>query len=88
MENLETNNNSCFPSVSKALLDKSSIKQPYYAIGVDTYDKEHLAYCLVKELNGVSEILLLKTMSNESEFNQEVDNLAKYFNANVFRDSK
>lgn len=86
MEKLETKGNSCFPSVSKALLDKSSIKQPYYTIGVDTYDKEHLAYCLVRELNGVSEILLLKTMSDEEGFNQEVGNLAKYFNAYVVRD--
>ena len=32
-----------------------------------------------------SEILLTKTMRDENEFKQEVENLAKYFNADVFR---
>ena len=69
----------------KALLDKSTIKQPEYVIGVDTYDKDALAYCFGRKVDGVFEILLCKTMCDEKEFKQEVENLAKYFNANVFR---
>ncbi len=69
----------------KALLEKPSIKQPYYVMGVDTYDKDALAYCLSRKVDGVIEILLCKTMRDENEFKQEVENLSKYFNADVFR---
>jgi hypothetical protein len=54
-------------------------------MGVDTYDKDALAYCLSRKVDGVIEILLCKTMRDEKEFKQEVENLAKYFNADVFR---
>ena len=69
----------------KALLDKVIIKQPEYVIGVDTYDKNALAYCFGRKVDGVFEIMLSKTMRDENEFKQEVENLAKYFNADVFR---
>lgn len=69
----------------KALLDKAIIKQPEYVIGVDTYDKEAFAYCFGRKVDGVFEIMLAKTMRDENEFKQEVENLTKYFNANVFR---
>ena len=68
----------------KALLDKATIKQPKYVMGVDTYDKDTLAYCLSRKVDGVIEILLCKKMRDEKEFKQEVENLAKYFNADVF----
>ena len=35
----------------KSLLDKAIIKQPYYAVGVDTYDKDALAYCLSRKVD-------------------------------------
>jgi hypothetical protein len=69
----------------KSLLEKATIKHPYYAMGVDTYDKDALAYCLSRKVDGVIEILLCKTLRDEKEFKQEVENLAKYFNADVFR---
>jgi hypothetical protein len=69
----------------KSLLEKATIKQPEYVMGVDTYDKDALAYCLIRKVDGVVEILLCKTMRDENEFKQEVENLAKYFNADVFR---
>lgn len=68
----------------KALLEKAIIKNPEYVIGVDTYDKDALAYCFGRVVGGVFEIMLSKTMCDESEFKQEVENLAKYFNADVF----
>ena len=82
---------SCLGAVSgsflfdKALLEKATIKQPEYVIGVDTYDKDTLAYCFGRKVDGVFEIILAKTMRDEKEFKQEVENLAKYFNADVFR---
>lgn len=69
----------------KALLEKATIKQPEYVMGIDTYDKDALAYCFGRKVDGVFEIMLTKTMSDEKEFKQEVENLAKYFNADVFR---
>jgi hypothetical protein len=82
---------SCLGAVSgsflfdKALLEKATIKQPEYSMGVDTYDKDALAYCFGRKVDGVFEIMLSKIMRDEKEFKQEVENLAKYFNANVFR---
>lgn len=69
----------------KSLLEKVTIKQPEYVMGVDTYDKDALAYCFSRKVDGVFEIMLTKTMRDENEFKQEVENLAKYFNADVFR---
>lgn len=68
----------------KALLEKATIKQYEYVMGVDTYDKDALAYCFGRKVEGVFEIMLAKTMRDEKEFKQEVENLAKYFNADVF----
>jgi hypothetical protein len=69
------------PAVSGSFL---FVKQPKYVIGVDPYEKDALAYCLTRKVDGVVEILLCKTMRDEKEFKQEVENLAKYFNADVF----
>lgn len=68
----------------KFLFTNAINKKQEYFIGVDTEDKI-LAYCFGRIVDGVFEILLSKCMKNETEFNQEVDNLAKYFNANVSR---
>lgn len=85
------NQPSCLGAVSgsflfdKALLEKATIKKPEYVMGVDTYDKNALAYCFGRKIDGVFEIMLAKTMRDENEFKQEVENLAKYFNTDVFR---
>lgn len=57
------------------------MNKPQYIISIDTYDKNVFAYCLSRKTNEVVEILLCKTMKDETEFKQEVDNLVKYFNA-------
>jgi hypothetical protein len=91
MKKLPQNSKSCQVDVSrsflfdKALLDKNIIKQPEYIMGVDTYDKDALVYCFGRKIDGVFEIMLTKTMRNETEFNQEIENLVKYFNAEVIR---
>ena len=70
----------------KALLEKATIKQPEYVIGVDTYDKDVLAYCFGRKVDGVFKIMLSKTMRDEKEFKQEVENLSKYFNATIYKE--
>jgi hypothetical protein len=69
---------------NKSLLEKSAIKQSHYVLSIDTYDKDVFAYCLSRKVDKVIEILLCKTIRDEKEFKQEVDNLTMYFNADVF----
>ena len=69
----------------KELIEKAiTTDKPYYAIGVDTYDKDNLAYCLTRKIGDTIEVLLSKVSREETEFRQEVENLAKYFEAEVF----
>lgn len=55
---------------------------PYkYTIWADTYDDKTHAYCLVRLLSdGTTEVLLSKSMTAGREFQEEVENLSKYFN--------
>ena len=63
---------SCLGAVSgsflfdRALLEKATIKQPEYVMGVDTYDKDALAYCFGRKVDGVFEIMLSKTMRDKN----------------------
>lgn len=59
--------------------------EPEYFMGVDTYDKEMNAYCLTRRVDGATEVLLSKVIKDENDFEKEVENLAKYFNAKVLR---
>lgn len=68
---------------NKALLKIQMDKKPRYVIGVDSYNKDALAYCLGKELDGSFEVLLAKTIRNKMRFEEEVQNLAKYFGADI-----
>ena len=43
------------------------------------------AYCLTRRFEGITEILLSKVIKDENDFEKEVENLAKYFNAKVLR---
>jgi len=57
-----------------------------YIIGVDTYDENMSAYCLMRrgsDSDCIIEVLLAKNMHkiHQKEFMEEVENLAKYFNA-------
>ena len=64
---------------------KDNIIEPEYFMGVDTYDKKMNAYCLTRCVDGITEILLSKVIKDENDFEKEVENLANYFNAKVFR---
>lgn len=93
-DNKETETKQCtIPSVSgsfifdKDLIEKAmTVNKPYYTLGVDTYDKNNLAYCLTRKIDGVIEVLLSKTMRDEIEFKQEVETLAGFFNADIFKE--
>ena len=66
------------------LLDKLKDDAPTYSIGVDTHDEKSLAYCFCRHLNGKADLLLAKTMRSKKQFKEEVSNLSKYFNAEIY----
>lgn len=53
-----------------------------YTIGVSSN-----AYCLARKIGDDVEVLLSKAMINQKEFEEEVSNLAKYFNAVIVGDN-
>lgn len=65
----------------KRALATSKSNPPRFYIGMNALDKKALSYCLMRKFNGIMEVVLAKTMRDETLFNQEVDNLAKYFEA-------
>jgi len=56
-------------------------KNPKYYIGLDTYDENQCAYCLILSTESQDYILLAKTIPDKKQFDEEVNNLVKYFNA-------
>jgi len=62
-------------------IEQLTKQQEQYFIGIDQYDANTFVYCLAKRVNDTYEILLAKRMTDEKEFNEEVQNIAKYFNA-------
>lgn len=67
----------------KTIINNQSSKQSYYIMGIDTYDEDILVYCLFRYVNGKFEILLNKKNNNKNEFKQEIENISKYFNAEI-----
>lgn len=59
-------------------------EKPYYAIGVDALDEKNLVYCLSRKIGDNIEFLLSKTMRDEKEFRQEIETLAKIFEADIY----
>lgn len=70
---------------NKLMSKARKIKTNFY-IGIDTYKGSPNCYCLSKDTNGVIEILLAKQIWSEEEFNTEVKNLSKYFNATIIKE--
>lgn len=58
------------------------IKGVTHVIGVDETDGVY-AYCLMRKErhDNSTHIILAKTMKNKTQFVEEIENLAKYFNA-------
>lgn len=61
-------------------IDTTPKKVAYY-MGIDNYDEDNNAYCLVRNTDGVIDIIFCKTIKDKKEFKKEIKNLAKYFNA-------
>ena len=59
----------------------------YSIISISTTDKKCLTYCLARDINGIFEVLLSKSMTDDSDFEEEVENLAKYFNAEIVKEA-
>lgn len=70
-------------------IETDPVEPPRYFIGVDTYDENNLAYCLSKRDSGGNvEIIMSKTVRDKNTFNEEVENLSKYFNATKIEERK
>jgi len=61
-------------------------KHPKFYIGVDTYDEKKCAYCMVVKTDDEQRIILAKTIPDKKQFEEEVNNLAKYFNAQIIKE--
>jgi hypothetical protein len=68
--------------------EKEIIGGVKYVIGIDSAEGTKLSYCLMrKEMHDNSNNLILcKTIDNKDEFKREVENLAKYFNAEIWKE--
>jgi hypothetical protein len=66
--------------------EKISTTEPYYLIGIDTYDKDMFCYCLCRKISNCTEILLSKKLKDKKEFYNEIEHIAKYFNADIIHD--
>lgn len=56
--------------------------EPRYVIGVD-WGLNEGAYCLTRILNNSTEAIIVKRIADKKELEEEVANIAKYFNAKV-----
>ena len=68
-------------------IEKNKNTEVDFRIGVSKLDKHKLCYCLVRAVaNTDIEVLLLKTMDNEQDFDLEVLRLQKIFDALVIEE--
>ena len=70
----------------KDILEYAKNNQPQYIIGVDSYDKENLAYTLARNVNGKVEFLVSKSTNDDTEFKEQIRVLSKVFNADVYEE--
>ena len=68
-------------------LDNVTVKEPKFLIGTDTYDENSCAYCLCRAVDDKIEVIMAKTMNNVVDFDKEVENLSKYFNATILKET-
>ena len=66
----------------KDQIEKNKNTEIEFRIGVSKIDPKQFCYCLVRTIDKTNiEVLLLKTMDNEQDFDLEVLHLQKIFNA-------
>ena len=66
-------------------MSEISIPTPKYFIGVDPHETDTNTYCLIRRVGTTTEVLLPKVIRDENIFEEEVENLSKYFNAKEIR---
>lgn len=54
-----------------------------YVLGVDTLDDDANAYCLMRVSGDNKEVILCKSLKKGDDFDSEINNLARYFNADL-----
>jgi len=61
--------------------------KPRHAIfaHTDPFNEESKTYCLVRDVDGTVETLLLKRDMEGKDFEEEINNLSKYFYADIIR---
>ncbi len=61
--------------------------KPRHAIfaHTDPFNEESKTYCLVRDVDGTVETLLLKRDMEGEDFEEEINNLSKYFDAEIIR---
>jgi hypothetical protein len=61
--------------------------KPRHAIfaHTDPFNEESKTYCLVRDVDGTVETLLLKRDMEGKDFEEEINNLSKYFYAEIIR---
>lgn len=61
--------------------------KPRHAIfaHTDPFKKDSKTYCLVRDVDGTIETLLLKRDMDSESFEEEIKNLSKYFDAEVIK---
>lgn len=58
-----------------------------FTIGVDTAN-DQFSYCLVRNINNKTDVILIKTISNLDDFIDEVENIQRYFNDVIVYEKK
>ena len=61
--------------------------KPRHAIfaHTDPFNEESKTYCLVRDVDGTVETLLLKRDMEGKDLEEEINNLSKYFDAEIMR---
>jgi len=61
--------------------------KPRHAIfsHTDPFNEESKTYCLVRDVDGTVETLLLKRDMEGKDLEEEINNLSKYFDAEIIR---
>lgn len=57
-----------------------------YFLGVDDMDEKNLCYCLVKNTEGLIDVLLSKKLKDKSQFEKEIKSISEIFNAKIIKE--
>lgn len=86
MKNNTMNNSILSDNLLNKLMDaKLAVSKSEFRIAVSNYQGIH-SYCLTLKTVSDFHFLLCKSVKNKREFEREVDNLAKYFNAVILKE--